>query len=222
MNFGGIAAIALQTNADIIVAAGQAGLAPSDQTQFTSSFALARYLSSGHLDNTFGTEGRVTTSFGKTNVAFISGMAIQIDGKIVVAGTTGDSFGNFAVARYLAQLRTGTGLEHRIRHRSRWQLPPAVCRDERRRYAWAFVIAAWHDTAERIPTVCSDKRPSCTLDTTMKIPLVFASLLLLSLPCKSQLTEPLAPQTLEFSSGTLRLKAYLWEPAAGSFSCRYV
>lgn len=110
MNFGGIAAIALLTNADIIVAAGQAGLAPSDQTQFTSSFPLARYLSNGQLDNTFGTEGRVTTSFGKTNVAFISGMAIQIDGKIVVAGTTGDSFGNFVVARYLAQLRTGTGL----------------------------------------------------------------------------------------------------------------
>ncbi len=51
------------------------------------------------------------------------------------------------------------------------------------------------------------------LDTIMRIPLVFASLLLLSLPCKSQLTQPLVPQTVEFSSGTLRLKAYLWKPA---------
>jgi len=102
MNFGGIAAIALQTNGDI-VAAGQAGFAPSNQTQFTSSFALARYLSNGQLDNTFGAGGRVTTSFGNTNVAFISGMAIQADGKIVAVGTTGDAFGNFAVARYLAQ-----------------------------------------------------------------------------------------------------------------------
>jgi len=102
MNFGEIAAIALQTNGDI-VAAGQAGFAPSNQSKFTSSFALARYLSSGQLDSTFGNGGRVTLSFGSTNVAFISGMAIQADGKIVVAGTTGDSVGNIAVARYLTQ-----------------------------------------------------------------------------------------------------------------------
>ena len=102
MNFGEIAAIALQTNGDI-VAAGQAGFAPSNQSQFTSSFALARYLSSGQLDSTFGNGGRVTHSFGSTNVAFISGMAIQADGKIVVAGVTGDSVGNIAVARYLGQ-----------------------------------------------------------------------------------------------------------------------
>ena len=50
-----------------------------------------------------GTGGRVTTSFGSTNVAFISGVAIQIDGKIVVAVPTGDAVRNFAVARYLAQ-----------------------------------------------------------------------------------------------------------------------
>jgi len=102
MNFGEILAVALQANGDI-VAAGQAGDAPSNGTQFTSSFALARYLGTGQLDSTFGTGGRVTTSFGSTNVAFISGIAIQIDGKIVVAGTTGDGVGNFAVARYLAQ-----------------------------------------------------------------------------------------------------------------------
>jgi uncharacterized delta-60 repeat protein len=102
MNMGGIAAIALQTNGEI-VAAGQAGSAAVNQAQVTSSFALARYLSSGRLDSTFGTGGRVTHSFGSTNVAFIAGMAIQTDGKIVVAGTTGDAVGNFAVARYLAQ-----------------------------------------------------------------------------------------------------------------------
>jgi hypothetical protein len=45
----------------------------------------------------------VAHSFGNTNVAFISGMAIQADGKIVVAGVTGDSVRNIAVARYLAQ-----------------------------------------------------------------------------------------------------------------------
>jgi uncharacterized delta-60 repeat protein len=101
LNFGGIFAIALQTNGDI-VAAGQEGFQPSNQNQFTSSFALARYLSNGQLDNTFGTAGRVTTRFGSSNVAFVSGIAIQTDGKIVAAGTTGDAVGNFAVARYLA------------------------------------------------------------------------------------------------------------------------
>jgi hypothetical protein len=84
------------------VAAGQAGFQPSTQSQFTSSFALARYLSSGQLDGTFGTGGLVTHSFGTTNAAFISGMAIQSDGKIVVAGSTGYAKGNIAVARYLA------------------------------------------------------------------------------------------------------------------------
>jgi uncharacterized delta-60 repeat protein len=102
MNIGGIAAVALQTNGDI-VAAGNAGFAPGNQAQFTSSFALARYLSGGQLDNTFGTVGRVTTSFGSSNVAFVAAMAIQSDGKIVVAGETGDAVGNIAVARYLAQ-----------------------------------------------------------------------------------------------------------------------
>jgi hypothetical protein len=63
-------------------------------------------LSGGQLDTIFGSGGRVNTSFGSTNVAFIAAMAIQNDGKIVVAGQTGDAAGNIAVnywARYLAQ-----------------------------------------------------------------------------------------------------------------------
>jgi hypothetical protein len=102
MNIGGTATVALQTNGDI-VAAGNAGFAPSNQSQFTSSFALARYLSGGQLDTAFGNEGRVSTSFGSTNVAFIAAMVIQNHGKIVVAGETGDAGGSIAVARYLAQ-----------------------------------------------------------------------------------------------------------------------
>jgi uncharacterized membrane protein len=54
------------------------------------------------LDHTFGTRGLVTHSFGTANSAFISAIAIQTDGKIVVAGST-DTKGNIAVARYLAQ-----------------------------------------------------------------------------------------------------------------------
>ena len=101
-NFGGVATIALQINGDV-VAAGQAAFSSPNQNQVSSSFALARYFSSGQLDNTFGTGGLVTHSFGTTNSAFIAARAIQTDGKIVAAGPTGDANGNIAAARYLAQ-----------------------------------------------------------------------------------------------------------------------
>ena len=49
------------------------------------------------LDMTFGTKGLVTTSFGTFDMASISGLAIQTDGKIVAAGS--DSAGNLIVTR---------------------------------------------------------------------------------------------------------------------------
>lgn len=56
---------------------------------------MARYLSSGALDTTFGTGGAVFTDFGGVDEA--SGVGIQADGKLVLAGRSG---GNFALARY--------------------------------------------------------------------------------------------------------------------------
>jgi uncharacterized delta-60 repeat protein len=58
-------------------------------------FALVRYNTNGTLDTSFGTGGRVTTTFGKNDAAF--SVAVQPDGKIVTAG-----FGlfKFALARY--------------------------------------------------------------------------------------------------------------------------
>ena len=88
---------AIQSNGDI-VAAGEAGTINANQLRL--SFALARYNTGGQLDTTFGTGGRVTTSFGSNGGALITSMALQTDGKIVVAG---DANSNFAVARYLAQ-----------------------------------------------------------------------------------------------------------------------
>jgi len=87
-------ASAIQANGDLI-AAGQAF---SQLNQ--SKFALARYTSGGMLDSTFGTGGRVLTSFGSNNPAAIAAIVLQPDGKIVVAGAIGSSFG---VARYLAE-----------------------------------------------------------------------------------------------------------------------
>ena len=62
-------------------------------------FALVRYNSNGALDTSFGANGRVTTDFGGVDMA--DSLAIQADGKIVVAGSkelAGTSV--FALARY--------------------------------------------------------------------------------------------------------------------------
>jgi len=92
-------AVALQPNGDI-VAAGQAGNIISNSVTF-EAFALARYVGGGKLDSTFGTGGRVTTSFGSNADAFVASIVLQRDGKIVVAGTNGGT--SMEVARYLGQ-----------------------------------------------------------------------------------------------------------------------
>jgi uncharacterized delta-60 repeat protein len=57
-------------------------------------FALARYDAAGTLDATFGGDGRVTTQPGDC-VSQARGVAVQTDGRIVVAGSAGcvDEFG---------------------------------------------------------------------------------------------------------------------------------
>jgi uncharacterized delta-60 repeat protein len=63
------------------------------------NFALARYTTTGALDTTFDTDGKVTTDFGSTDRAH--SVAIQSDGMIVAVG---DSYSgtdyDFALARY--------------------------------------------------------------------------------------------------------------------------
>ncbi|MBK9628288.1 MAG: hypothetical protein IPO56_11460 [Flavobacteriales bacterium] len=80
--------VAIQPDAKIVVS----GKANGD-------FALARYNTDGTLDNSFGVEGKVTTDFGAVYADYDEGwsVAIQPDGKIVVAGY---AYGTFAVARY--------------------------------------------------------------------------------------------------------------------------
>lgn len=64
------------------------------------NFALVRYNSNGSLDNTFGTGGIVTTPVGSSNDEGYS-VAIQTDGKMVVAGYSDDGTNkDFAVVRY--------------------------------------------------------------------------------------------------------------------------
>ena len=103
---GAAFAVAIQSNGEIVVA-GQAG--GGNQQFNSSSFALARFTTTGQLDTNFGTNGKVITTLSQDPLSFISALVLQSDGKIVAAGNTGDPvqggsyLNNFAVARYLAQ-----------------------------------------------------------------------------------------------------------------------
>lgn len=112
---GGIAGdeafgLALQGDGKIVV------VGSADNTQTFKDFAVARYNSDGSLDTSFGTSGKVITDFGidtdgdgvkESGDDVATAVAIQPDGKIVVAGHVslpkggGIGFNNdFAVARY--------------------------------------------------------------------------------------------------------------------------
>ncbi|OFY85771.1 MAG: hypothetical protein A3F72_21590 [Bacteroidetes bacterium RIFCSPLOWO2_12_FULL_35_15] len=96
------AAMLLQPDGKIIVA-GFTWL-PSE---FYPDFTVARYLSNGTLDNTFGTGGSVWTDMG-TGTNTSSAVALAPDGKIVVGGAVnaGLATSDFAIARYNADLST--------------------------------------------------------------------------------------------------------------------
>jgi uncharacterized delta-60 repeat protein len=87
------AALAVQPDGKLVLA-GAAGFNSSP------TFALARYNTNGTLDASFGTGGKVTTDVGG-RFESARAVAVQGDGKIVVAGGTVNGFFNdFAVVRY--------------------------------------------------------------------------------------------------------------------------
>ena len=68
-----------------------------------SSFRLARFLTNGALDPTFGSGGLVGTDFPDTWEAHPSSISVQPDGKLVVAGNADPDYwyhSVFALARY--------------------------------------------------------------------------------------------------------------------------
>jgi uncharacterized delta-60 repeat protein len=87
-------AVAIQSDGRIVVA----GVSFSGMN---NDFAVVRYNTDGSLDTSFDGDGKVTTSFGTDSI--VNSVAIQSDGKIVVAGGnfTGAAF-DFAVVRYNA------------------------------------------------------------------------------------------------------------------------
>ena len=95
-----------------IVPGGKVVVAGSitDPDTFNNDFAVARYNSNGQLDAGFGSGGEVTTSFGPNTSATAVGVALQPDGKIVVAGTVRRGFraSSFTLAAYVGLKRYNT------------------------------------------------------------------------------------------------------------------
>lgn len=87
--------MAIQPDGKIVVAGYVA-----HPTNGESDFGCARFLPDGELDPTFGLQGHTTFSFHNSDIG--TAVALQPDGKIVVAGFTGSGNGtNFLVARFL-------------------------------------------------------------------------------------------------------------------------
>jgi uncharacterized delta-60 repeat protein len=102
-------AVAIQANGKIVVA-GAAGGADG-------KFALARYTASGALDHTFSLNGKATTNFTVGHSDAANAVAIQGDGKVVVAGVAGGKDSQFALARYMrnGKLDSAFGLNGKVR-----------------------------------------------------------------------------------------------------------
>jgi uncharacterized delta-60 repeat protein len=91
-SFAAYRAVAVQSDDKIVVAGGGGTL---------SGFGVTRLLPDGSPDESFGVEGRIVTTFRSGNAlrwAEAYGVAIQPDGKIVLAGQSSEGF---ALARYL-------------------------------------------------------------------------------------------------------------------------
>jgi uncharacterized delta-60 repeat protein/LPXTG-motif cell wall-anchored protein len=85
--------VALQSDGKIIIAG-------RTRPSGTEDFVVVRYNASGSLDTTFDTDGKVTTDIGSNTDDEAYSVAVQPDGKIIVAGISSDNDDDFAVVRY--------------------------------------------------------------------------------------------------------------------------
>jgi uncharacterized delta-60 repeat protein len=83
--------VALQSDGKIILAGASWG--------GSQDFALVRYNTDGTLDTTFSGDGIVTSDFG-ANGGGVNSIVLQVDGKILVAGSSYDGNPKIALARY--------------------------------------------------------------------------------------------------------------------------
>ena len=88
-----VSGLAVQQDGKIVVAGEIINAAATER-----DFGVARFLPDGEIDRSFGTGGMASLDFHNTDVA--GAVALQPDGKIVVAGNTGSGDINFLVARF--------------------------------------------------------------------------------------------------------------------------
>ncbi len=96
-------AVALQADGKLVVAGNVVSTVGSiPGAGITNDFALTRYNRDGSLDDSFGDQGMVSTDFNsKDDTA--AAVALQDDGKIIVAGMSSSNTGVYCVlARYLS------------------------------------------------------------------------------------------------------------------------
>ena len=108
-SFGGLGAYAnsmvLQKDGKLVVVGRfyRSGQSPT-QTFEDFAFALVRYKVDGSLDTDFGSQGKVITDFDATSGDDAVSVALQSDGKIVVAGT------HFGIPAYPRSFNESVGL----------------------------------------------------------------------------------------------------------------
>src|SRR5262245_60048 len=102
-------AIAIQTDGKIVVAGEHS---PKFNSGGNWDMAVVRYNANGSLDTSFGSGGKVTTGFSRTSQDEGGALALQADGKIVVAGWIADDLTNNSNSGFtLARLNSNGTLD---------------------------------------------------------------------------------------------------------------
>ncbi len=109
----GINSVVIQANGKIVAGGGDQ-IYNSKTNSYQGQFALARYNSAGSLDTSFGSGGKVTTSFpSSAGVATIGTVLLRSDGEVAAVGSAGANSLTPSVALALYQssgaLNTGFG-----------------------------------------------------------------------------------------------------------------
>jgi uncharacterized delta-60 repeat protein len=91
--------LAIQKNGKIVVAAGARPPRATGLDRWDFDFVLGRLLPNGALDRRFGHNGVVRDDFGSS--AFGQAVAVQPNGKLLIAGMVGDLADDVGLARHL-------------------------------------------------------------------------------------------------------------------------
>ena len=106
-NFNSANDLVIQPDGKIVVVG-----ASGDSDRRNLAFAVARLNSDGSLDASFDGDGRVITSLGSFSYAGAVAVALQTDGKIIVAGHSGRQLFRLPISRLSAITRTARSMLH--------------------------------------------------------------------------------------------------------------